>query len=74
MSPTKTRKTKSMAMPQIQKKAKKLGITPGKMKKTDLIHSIQQAENCTPCYGTSNGHCGYTDCCFMTDCLKTTLN
>ncbi len=32
MSPVKTRKKKSIAMPQIQKKAKKLGIIPGKMK------------------------------------------
>ncbi len=74
MSPVKTRKKKSIAMPQIQKKAKKLSIIPGKMKKTDLIHAIQQAENCTPCYGTSNGYCEYTDCCFMVDCPRTTLN
>ncbi|MHC5059820.1 MAG: Rho termination factor N-terminal domain-containing protein [Planctomycetota bacterium] len=66
----KTKKNKSMTMPQIQKKAKNLGITPGKMKKAELIHSIQMAENCTPCYGTSDGNCQYTDCCFMADCFK----
>ena len=73
MSPVKTKKQKGMTMPQIQKKAKKLGITPGKMKKPELIHAIQRAENYIPCYGMSNGYCEYTDCCFMVDCLKTRL-
>ncbi len=63
-------KKKSLTMPQVQKKAKKLGVTPGKMKKTELIQAIQQAENCTPCYGTSDGNCQHTDCCFMVDCYK----
>jgi hypothetical protein len=58
-----------MKMPQIKNKAKSLGITPGKMKKAELIHSIQIAEGCTPCFGRSNGQCGNTDCCFMPDCL-----
>ena len=73
MSPVKTKKQKRMTMPQIQKKAKKLGIPPGKMKKADLIHAIQLAENCTPCFGTAVDWCQYTDCCFMADCLKTKL-
>ena len=59
-----------MNMPQIKAKARELGITPGKMKKVELIHSIQLAENCTPCYGTSGGDCPYTDCCFRTDCFR----
>jgi len=62
-----------MGMPEIKKKAKGLGITPGKMKKTDLIHAIQTAEGCTPCFGWSNGECSNTDCCFRPDCLKTRL-
>jgi hypothetical protein len=73
MSPVNTKKQKSITMPQIQNKAKKLGITPGKMKKTELIHAIQRAENCTPCFGTAVDWCQYTDCCFMADCLKTKL-
>jgi len=60
---------KRMTMPEIRTKAKELGITPGKMKKADLIHSIQLAEGCIPCYDTSNGDCPYTDCCFRKDCL-----
>ena len=55
---------------EIKKKAKGLGITPGKMKKAELIHAIQQAEGHVPCFGKSDGQCYYTDCCFMRDCLK----
>ena len=64
---------KSMKMPEIKMKAKALGINPGKMKKTELIHAIQAAEGNAQCYGWSNGHCPNIDCCFMKDCLKTRL-
>jgi len=64
---------KRLNMTEIRKKARTLGITPGKMKKAELIHSIQIAEDCNPCFGKSNGQCEYTDCCFMQDCLKTKL-
>jgi len=64
---------KDMRMPEIRANAKALGITPGKMKKTELIHAIQQAEGYTPCFGFSNGQCPNTDCCFMKDCLKINL-
>jgi hypothetical protein len=64
---------KRMGMPDIKKKAKKLGIAPGKMKKADLIHAIQTAEGCTPCFGWSDGECSHVECCFMPDCLKTRL-
>jgi len=39
---------KRINMPEIRVKAKALGITPGKMKKAELIHAIQQAEGYTP--------------------------
>ena len=64
---------KRMGMPGIKKKAKGLGITLGKLKKAELIHAIQTAEGCAPCFGRSNGDCSNTACCFMTDCLKTRL-
>jgi len=64
---------KRMGMPEIRVKAKALGITPGKMKKADLIHAIQVAEGCMPCFGKSDGQCSYVDCCFMGDCFKTKL-
>jgi hypothetical protein len=59
-----------MTMPEIKAKAKTLGITPGKMKKVELIRAIQEAEWCTPCYGRSNGNCSWTECCWRADCLK----
>ena len=55
---------------EIKGKAKSLGIKAGSMKKTDLIHEIQKAEGYTPCFGTANGSCPNTNCCFMEDCLK----
>jgi len=72
MAATKVAK-KSIGMPEIRKKAEALGITPGKLKKAELIHTIQAAEGCTPCFGRSNGQCTNIDCCFMNDCLKLQL-
>lgn len=63
-------KAKAMTMAEIRQKAISLGIQPGQMNKAELIHSIQRAEGNTSCFGTSNGQCPYTDCCFMADCLK----
>jgi len=62
-----------MKIAEIKDKAKGLGITPGKMKKAELIHSIQIAEGCTPCFGRSDGQCGNNECCFIQDCLKVRL-
>ena len=69
MSPVAT-KTKSLTIKQIRNKAKGLGIEPGKMKKTELIHAIQRAEGYNACYGTAQGWCQYESCCFRGDCLK----
>ena len=60
-----------MKVLEIKKKAEGLGINPGKMKKVELIHAIQQAEGNEPCYGKSNGQCSESACCFIADCLKT---
>jgi len=64
---------KLIGMSEIRIKAQSLGINPGTMKKPELIHTIQQAEGYTPCFGRSNGQCGNTDCCFISDCLKIRL-
>lgn len=64
---------KRMGIPEIRVKAQSLGITPGKMKKPELIHTIQVAEGYEPCFGRSDGQCGNTDCCFIKDCLKVRL-
>jgi hypothetical protein len=64
---------KSMKMAEIKEKARYLGIIPGKMKKAELIHSIQQAEGFTPCFGRCNGECTNEECCFIVDCVQTNL-
>jgi len=69
MTPVKVAE-RAMTMGEIKDKAKNLGITPGSMKKTELIRSIQGAEGNNACYGTTNGTCQWTDCCFRADCLK----
>ena len=61
---------KRMTMAQIRVKAKTLGVNPGKLKKADLIHAIQIAEGCTPCYGRSKGDCPWLECCWRGDCFK----
>jgi hypothetical protein len=62
---------KNMTMTDIKGRAKLLGIEPKKMKKAELVHAIQIAEGCTPCYGRSNGDCPWTECCWRGDCFKT---
>jgi predicted metal-binding transcription factor (methanogenesis marker protein 9) len=59
-----------ISMTEIKDKAKNLGINSANMKKTELIHAIQRAEGNATCYGTSNGTCQWTECCFRSDCLK----
>ncbi len=70
MKGTQNPKGKVMTMADIRQKAISQGIQPGQMDKLELIHSIQRAEGNSSCFGTSNGLCSYTDCCFMTDCLE----
>jgi len=72
MPATKVEK-RSIKMAEIRDKARALGIPFGKMKKAELIHSIQTAEGNTACFGRSNGQGEYTDCCFMQECLKIRL-
>lgn len=61
---------KGMTVAEIKAKAKTLGVEPGKMKKAELIHAIQAAEGCTPCFGRSNGDCPWMQCCWRADCFK----
>lgn len=42
---------KRMNVTEARKKAKALGIIPGKTRKAELTHSIQTEEGCTPCFG-----------------------
>lgn len=60
----------TMKVADVKVKAKELGIAAGKMKKGEIIHAIQIAENNTPCYGTCNGWCDQGECCFIADCVR----
>ena len=59
-----------MLMTYVRKKAKGVGIDCGKMKKVELIRTIQRSEGFQECFGTSGGNCDQDKCCFMKDCLK----
>ena len=67
---TKTKTPRKMKLDEVKAKAEKMGIKPGKLKKADLIQAIQKAENNPVCYGTSNGTCERSECCFYADCVK----
>lgn len=58
-----------MNIKEIQKMASAMGIKAGKMKKTELIRSIQTNEGNQACFQTKNTDCGQTACCWRQDCL-----
>jgi hypothetical protein len=62
---------RGLGMPEMRERAEALGISPGGMEKTELVHAIQKAEGHTPCFGESNGQCPNAHCCFRQDCLGT---
>ncbi len=60
-----------MKMTDVQDKAKSLGIKPSKMKKADLIKSIQAQEGNISCFQTSaRDQCLQESCCWRDDCLQ----
>lgn len=60
-----------MKIADIRKKAKELGIKSSRMKKVDLIRSIQVAEDNIPCFGTERvQYCGEERCLWRDDCLE----
>ena len=59
-----------MNIKEIKEIAKKNGISSGKMKKDELIRSIQKAEGNFDCFGTAfSGDCSQMDCMWKDDCL-----
>ncbi len=61
-----------MNLKQVKEIAKSKGINGGKMKKEELIRSIQKAEGNFDCFGTARaGHCTQEDCLWREDCLAT---
>jgi hypothetical protein len=58
-----------MNMKEVKEVAKKMGIQSGKMKKADLIRSIQVAEGNSPCFHTGLSSCDQVNCCWRSDCM-----
>ena len=59
-----------MKINDIRKMAKALDINTFRMKKTDMIRSIQRAENNMDCYATSRvAYCDEQNCLWRADCM-----
>ena len=60
-----------MKVEEIRPIAKAFGINGSKMRKSDLIRAIQQAEGNFPCFGTAGaGDCDQAACRWRGDCLE----
>jgi hypothetical protein len=58
-----------MQIKKIREIAKKNGIRPGKMNKTDLIRAIQRAEGNSDCFATTHVNaCNQLTCLWREDC------
>lgn len=58
-----------MKMQDIRERAKLLGLKSGKMRKVDLIHTIQAEEGNFACFQAGSENCDQSDCCWREDCL-----
>ncbi len=59
-----------MKMADAQKKAKSIGIKPLKMRKAELVRTIQETEGNYPCYQTPGAeNCDQPECCWRDDCF-----
>jgi hypothetical protein len=59
-----------MKMSDVRKKAKELGVKPGKLRKADLIRTIQAQEGNSQCYQSGLEFCDQDGCCWRSDCLQ----
>ncbi len=58
-----------MKVEQVRTIATQRGIKAGKMKKSDLIRSIQKAEGNEECFDSGKSqHCGQEECLWREDC------
>lgn len=59
-----------MTVKDVRAKAKEMGIQLGnKMKKADMIRTIQIAEGNNPCFQTGVTSCDQVNCCWRSDCM-----
>ncbi len=63
-----------MQMKVIREIAKKKGVTPGTMSRTELIRAIQKAEGNSDCFATMRvNDCNQTTCLWRLDCKAEVL-
>ena len=61
-----------MKMEDIRTLARAIGIKPGRLNKTQLIHTIQRQEGNFDCFGSAvNGDCDQLACSWREDCFAT---
>lgn len=60
-----------MNVQEVREMAKELGVSPGKMKKPELIRSIQAKEGNFPCFQSAADNCDQLSCRWRNDCLTT---
>ncbi len=59
-----------MNMTKIRSIAKEQGVKPGRLRKTELIHVIQDAEGNPQCFNTNfSAECGQERCLWREDCV-----
>ncbi len=60
-----------MTLKEIKDMAKEKGVKVGKMKKDEIIRSIQKAEGNFDCFGSAaSGECTQEACLWRPDCLQ----
>jgi hypothetical protein len=60
-----------MQITEVKTIAKQHGIKVSKLKKAELIKSIQLAEGNFDCYATpTDGYCNQSECLWRADCMK----
>ncbi|MBI5634582.1 MAG: SAP domain-containing protein [Nitrospirae bacterium] len=60
-----------MTLKDVKEMAKQFDIKVGKMKKDEIIRSIQRAEGNFDCFGTAiAGDCNQNECAWRADCLN----
>ncbi len=59
-----------MKMKEVREVANRKGVEAGKMKKTELIKTVQRAEGNNDCFGTRHvDECNQLNCLWRKDCL-----
>jgi hypothetical protein len=69
MAKSKERGMSVMKLQEVKQMAKQRGLKAEKMKKCEIIRTIQTDEGNFPCYGTGNSpECGQLNCLWRQDC------